>query len=148
MMKFYRMLDEFFIAQTRRAYLWLYDWTGVYVGTVLFILTIAFVGVTGSTALVDFLVIFVNGVCGCLLHHEQHNRPDDFNAGAEQRIKWTGRHLLNLFVLGIIIVAVVSLDLGWTMMAAVWLTINYTMTIKIRKREPKEFFEGRLAHEC
>jgi hypothetical protein len=87
-------MDEWLIARAQRAYLWLHDWTGVYLAT-----------------------------CA-----------QGWRDGIPRRV-------LNVLIVSSLVVAVCMLDFGWLVHEMMWVAYSYLLAVKVRRRDPKEFFE-------
>lgn len=67
--------DKWLMTQTQRAYLWFFDWTGVYVGTLTFLLTMLFLlVVTGSRlSWFDLVCVVPCSIASMLMYRAQNS---------------------------------------------------------------------------
>lgn len=148
-MKLVKKIDDLLIDATQRAYLWLYDWTGVYVGTVTFVMCVTIVilyEVRGRPVIwVDFLFLGINGIWSCVAYLWQStDRVDEFNSSADMRRTSIGRVVLNGSITVFLTMAIVDMNLLAVVSEFVWVALSYMIVVKIRKREPKNFWEHKL----
>lgn len=148
-----RRLDAALIAALQRAYLWVLDYTGIYVGTLMATCmatcaALEFVRYSGSGLWVMVgLDVIIFGGLSQLTWWMQHNRPPEvYNAHASAR--WT------TWPLRIFLVVSVSTAVLWNLLTepllyalasvsygVAVLLLNYLLCVLIRPREPKKLFE-------
>lgn len=147
-----RKWDNFLIDSMQRAYLWLLDWTGVYVGTLLlftFVATLVLRGFNWWNWAELFGLVLMLAWCGWKYSQQATDRIELFNASSEyNRTSWL-RDCLNVMLVMSAVIAIVKNQWGEIGAETLWFVMGYLMTVKLRKREPKEFFEGKGAtNEC
>jgi hypothetical protein len=129
------------MSQSQRAYLWLYDWTGVYVATIDLLLTTVFTMFMGMSWIM-FFVFGARGIFAWIRYCDQSNgRLEKFNAQSrhwqDNHIRWFSNSVIFGFLLwDILTVQLLSLGADVTFMF-----ISYLATVQIRDREPKEFWK-------
>ncbi len=135
----------------QNSYLWVFDRTGIRVATLGMISwLIALFFDYFRRGDIGWFEIILTGWVGLYFYWryaEQANEQfEAFNAVARFCREWTPRVYLMVFILLIetLLFDVASLFKGFFM-----ISMNYIITIQIRKRDPKSFFEmaGRLAHQ-
>lgn len=138
-----RRLDRFIIHSVQDVYLWIFDRTGLCVGTLALTLPVLAI-ILGGHGLGWFEMLYLSymALVSWVLYSDQmNNRIELFNARAERNRMSMGRRVLNIIVVYGIIQDVVRLHpthlVGWLG----WLAFSYVMVIQIRKREPPEHLE-------
>lgn len=140
-------IDQWLIAKVQTAYLWAFDWTGIRVGMVIFLLTggsnfLWWLKGGGWTAV---LFIGVMGVIGISLSWIQDHSQTYFNVMAlQQETSWF-RKGFTLFVLCFFLLYLSSLDWRGVLSEMCWLGYCYVICVKVRDREPKSFKLFKLA---
>jgi hypothetical protein len=137
--------DTFLIEITQEAYLWLWDWTGVYVATLMFA---AYVGERfcwGRLGWFDFVLIAFTGTWLGLRYLAQSKDLRSLNAAQRAWRDFTIRPFFSAFVLGALAGDAFQLSAWHVASDAMFLTWNYLGCVQVREREPKEFFARKLA---
>lgn len=139
-----RKLDMFLIQQTTRAYLWLYDWTGVYVGTLMF----AAISISWMLQFRSFWAAVIGvmiGVPACgLRYYVQATDEVTYNTMAEYATRDFMRGVMLMMVVAFCVRNIIFLSVVDAVGETMWLALCYLITVKIRKREPKNFFERKM----
>lgn len=141
-------IDEFIIARATAAYMWLLDWTGVYVGSVGFTLMVLDVGwheiVIGRSKWYWVVMLTIGLIWGGYKWRLQHAAKNEkFNAEAKE---WTEGFSRGLMVRVMLVIAVVYVATGQWQWAVGWLPFVcwvYLNCVLIRDREKKQLEFGR-----
>jgi hypothetical protein len=147
-------IDGAAIRGATAAYLWLLDWTGVYVGTVQ-----AFLIVVDSCRIVTTPAYTVANKCvllafaGWLLfaawgawllqNEKEHER---INLGAMRWQSLLLRKVLVVFTILMLVWDTYRVDWNSIMLDAWMLTYGYLLCVMVRDREPPEFLQPQVHH--
>lgn len=148
----YWRADQAFLKVLQESYLWLFDRTGIYAGTVrLFILAAAVCCWRGNSLALELLNVFICVVVCGLQFYTQNSRSEEvFNYLADLWERASFRHI-NGWLNGTFCSAAVILVLFGE--KDIWHWIGFSANrilciafwnfgaVKIRPREPKKFFE-------
>lgn len=144
-----RKIDDALLIAAQRAYLWLFDWTGVYVGTLLFLLgglaTVMDVLAYGRLRLVGYLLVGTYGLFGWWRINLQSKGDEAYNAVAETETKNPMRWFFLLFFVFFLVQEIAQMKLADAVQTMAFICALYLFTVKIRPRDPKEFFEREAA---
>lgn len=142
-----RKIDQWLIAKVQDAYLWAFDWTGVRVGMVIFMLagTSNFLWWLKYGEWIAVFFIGTMGIIGVALSWMQDHNQTCFNMIAlHQETSWF-RKGFTVFVLCFFLLYLFSLDWRGIISEMCWLGYCYMICVKVRDREPKEFKFFKLA---
>lgn len=145
MWKAYLGFDAYLIERINTAYLWLLDRTGVYVATLAFITYTAMVALLLANGRSIWFWLPVLAFVGLSMGHkylmQDKGQNDIFNLGAMQWESWRWRHYFNISIVIFIIVEIIALTPIEAIIDIGFVTYGYLLTIKIRDRDKKPFFE-------
>lgn len=145
MWKAYLKADAWVISKTQEAYLWLFDRTGVYVGTLMFAsytFTVALCFIRSGPAWWLFLFLasigWTSGVRYLWQDKGEHVR---YNAVSLMVERATWRYGFNLFMIACVIFDFLGLHFVQGLEETGFLVYSFLLTTKIRDRDKKPFFE-------
>lgn len=141
----YIRMDRWIIGKINTAYLWLWDWTGTYLATVMFLLLAAQATLTqiprGNTVTAAVLII----ICGLSLSFMYYCQAKSmFEAINRTAMMFEASKLRHAFIWFLAFGAVsdiffsayaVTTTIGNVSLIVYW----YAICVKLRKRDPKEF---------
>lgn len=139
-MKHILKLDAWVLAKVQDAYLWAFDWIGVYIGSLIFVC--GAVGVLPSLReghyVFPCIIMFLISIVAYIRYSLQHSGMyEAYNTHVMSFEESAGRRIFIAFNLILMIMppygfyvelGLMSNILGW-----------YLLSVKIRKRDPKEF---------
>lgn len=139
--------DQWVIQKFQDAYLWLLDWTGVRVGTLQVITGggASFIGWVNHQHWLFVVGIGVMLLVGAFRNHTQDSDHDCFNFVAMRQEESLFRKLFTAWLIGGMLAAVILLRPASFAFELLWFVCTYLNCVKVRDREPKEFFERRTA---
>lgn len=150
----WEQIDSWLIDRHQRAYLWIYDWTGIYVGTLASLLV--FVGQAISQSLISAVILNLlistpNLIYnGWMYYQQSKNDLKGFNIRALGLQKF-GIYLRLFMVSAFITISIsAAIDHLWGSIGNIICLASsiYLTAIMIREREPKEWFKkSKLAME-
>jgi hypothetical protein len=134
------------MSQSQRAYLWLYDWTGIYVATLDLMLTAVFVVVNVSYnnmgIVVSLILLVLRGIFMWAKYWQQDTgNLDRFNAEARQWQNSNVRWLSNGSFFGFVVFDALSRNVI-VIGDLAFFVLSYLLTVQIREREPRDFKIG------
>lgn len=139
-MKRLHAIEDAIINHVQEAYLWLWDRTGVYVGTLMFA---AYVGdhvCWNPLTWVDFAFIGFAGLWAGIRYVAQSQDLRWFNASQRAWKDFSPRPFFSVLVAAFLLADILQLN-AWHLasdtMTMLW---NYIGCVQVRDREPKEFF--------
>lgn len=148
-------IDTWIIDKVQRAYLWALDWTGIFLGTIMFLLVAIQVCMLfwEEQHLIGAIVFLLGALCGYWYYHLQSaGMKDMLNARAESEITEDRNIAMRLTFIGMNLLLIVSDSLQANPRGVLFLMLNcvwwYLLCVKVRDREPKEFFKPKLATEA
>ncbi len=149
-----RKIDQWLIARGERAYLWVFDVTGVYVGTLMVVLGGALVGLYVARGNPfgwgdGFFLLLTMVVAGLMYSQQASGTVEEYNASVEfqRTFAYYPRWFMNYTIVVFTLVAIVKMDAAMMLQEALWLVYTYTVTTKIRERRPQEQWEE-AKNEC
>lgn len=150
-MRWLRRLDDKVVEGFTKAYLWLFDWTGVYVGSVIGVCVAAMVAQSisspklgWSSAALDTLLLLPIAVSRWIIQHSFDGKF--YNDLAEMaRTHWISLALRIVFILFMWVSFLRAPVWFWVTRDITFIALIYLTCVKIRPREPKKFFEEKLA---
>lgn len=139
--------DVWLMALAQRAYLWFYDWTGIYAAVLTYSMTMVFVFMNGGLSLLGALVLGIWFVPESFRFMAQMSGNFTmFNMKAREwqhhPVRWVGTGLF----IGWLTLDLVTLHVVQLFSDVLMIVVHYLLTVQIRKREPREFeFHNKLA---
>lgn len=131
--------DEYLIEIVQSTYLWLWDRTGVYVASILFVLIVVDHVCYGPLGPFDFTILAIVGAWATYLYVAQAKDLRQLNL---MQRAWAGNwfRLLSV-ILTIAALATALFDLNYWRLAsnAAWLAFTYFACVQVRDRDPKDF---------
>jgi hypothetical protein len=149
MYKLYVKLDEYLLALCQETYLWVFDRTGIYVATVMFMLYAVVAALQlllnqGSPWVWLPLIVFV-GLSASTQYRLQDKGPVPFNAMSLAVRSLPLRFYVNFFMLSLLLAQAFSLvirfDLAGFISQVLFVLYGYFQVVLIRDRDKKPFFE-------
>lgn len=138
-------MDRYIITKLQDAYLWVYDWTGVYVASLAVGFFLFGKVISGFTLdPVSLLLTIFNIVILIPAYIEQDkNQILMYNARALSYQTMMPRKLLTAFVAGLTAGEIVFHEYADAVYGVCIILYVYLLTVCIREREPKEWFKQR-----
>lgn len=138
-------VDTYLIEATQEAYLWLWDWTAVYVATLMFL---AYVGdhvCWRALTWLDSAFIAFAGIWIGYRYVAQSKDLRRLNAAQRAWRDFPPRPFFVFIFVGLLAGDILQLN-AWHFASDVFMLIwNYLGCVQVREREPKEFFAHKLA---
>jgi hypothetical protein len=147
----YMKLDAYLIARLNELYLWALDWTGIYVGTLVFLSMVPSIAnlIARDHMWAGAIVLFCGILMGAPRYWLQGFSTDAFNKIALQLESQWPRHVFvwwNISELLLDFIIPEFRTLLYVASDAGWLLLWYLIVLKIRERDPKHFTIWKLAH--
>jgi len=147
-MKIYRKFDAWIIAGLNDLYLWLLDWTGVYIGTITFLMgaeQVAFLIYIKAAWFAAFMLLMILVNAGIRYHQQAMGLVARYNLAAEWFEKSPIRTALIAFGVGLIMADIIQYRWWYLFDGAITQALLYLWCLKIRERQKKEFRLPKLA---
>lgn len=139
-----KKFDAKLIDIVQNAYLWVWDRTGIYVSTLLFILYVGDHFFWAALKWFDFIFLAWAGLWCSYLYVVQSKDLRRLNDDLRQWRDFAVRPYLMILSFSIVMVDVLSLN-AWHLASDIcWLGWGYLACIQVRDREPKEFFPASI----
>lgn len=140
-------IDQWLVAKAQAVYLWMFDWTGVRVGMVLFVLAgmANFLWWLSDGSWIAVFLIGFMGIFGVWLSWIQDSDQKHFNVIAMTQEESIVRKGFTLLILSFFIMYCLMLSWRGIFAEALWFAYCYMLCVKVRDREPKEFKFFKLA---
>ena len=132
-----RKIDQWIIDAVQRTYLWIFDRTGVYAGTLLFALGVTANAVYGIDA-TRIVLMGVWGICCAFRYWMQDTDETRYNALAESDRTFIGRYLCVFLGVVNLAASVITMNALEMIGEIAFLSWVYLMCAKVRRREPPE----------
>lgn len=143
-MRFLHAADTTIIDLVQEVYLWLWDWIGVYVATLMFAAYVSERVCWDRLGWFDFVLIAFTGAWMGLRYLAQSKDLRSLNAAQRAWRDFTIRQFFSVFVFGSLAVDAFQLSAWHVASDAMFLVWTYLGCVQVREREPKEFFARKL----
>ena len=147
-MGWYLRIDQYLINKIQDAFLWLFDWTGIFVAPIalcMFVLTII---IRGKINPFDYIALALIGYA--LLDYYRDQASENFtvyNLRARFMQSIWIRHLFVLLTYVAMVITIINVDIKGFIGEILFISYMYLLVVQIRKREPKEFKQLQPAME-
>lgn len=137
--------DDYLIKKFTEVYLWILDWTGIYLSTVCVAL-IVIGNLVGTGDKISLVFALMNILILIPMYHKQNTgNYIAMNAEAMFIQNFLFRRVFTLFLAIMIVVELITLDWKGLVNSCAYFIYFYMLCVCVREREPKKFEKRVLA---